>query len=332
MGQINFVSDGESKPRKRNENNQEKKMEWSNPVPKVNATGMSFKVVDKKEDGKNREETQQKILTINKEASKKSFLSWFSGFKKSEDEKKKDKELLAEHKQDVLVEKKTRGQKTDYTVGENSSKNDAPLKSFLDKNRWKAARTLKTDLIKDEMTTFFDWRKNLTVLGISSALALLMLGFFYGGIIVWERKANEENRYKELEVEGLAAKIQGMTNDIKEIDRLREELKIVSALLDKHIYWTNFFTFLEDNTLKEVTYPDSFSGNTLGNYSFSAKADSFASMADQIRVMEENEYVNSVQVTKGDVASAKGETEDKGVFVGFSMALSLNPKIFFNQK
>lgn len=335
MGQINFVSEGETKSRKQNNNNQEKKLEWTNPSFGTREVGLDFKKTSEKLDNKNEELEKTEALSGQEEIPKKGFFSLFGIFKKSKEETLKDKEILAEHKDALLKEKENRMAKTNYSLGENMSKDDSISNKFLNKNRWKAARTLKTDLIKDEVTTFFDWKKNLISLVINSVLILVILGITYGGVIVWEIKAKEDSRYKELEVEQLAAQIQRAVKDIGEIDRLRQELKVASALLDRHIYWTNFFDFLEKNTIAEVTYADSFSGNVLGNYTFSATTDNFGSLVDQVSVMRMNENVRQVQVNKGDVKIEKSTSKESdsggGSVVNFSMNLSVNPKIFFKE-
>jgi len=331
MGQINFVSDGEKKPEKKNKDNQEKKVEWSNPAPKVAKGGLSFKVVSKKEEEGSAELSQSKISSEDGESFFGKILSLLGLGEKEDSAKLKDKDVLAEHKENISDEKKNRkGQTSGTPFGSSDS-----VSSFLSKNRWKAARTLKTDLIKDEITTFFDWKKNLGILAIGSSLIFVVLGFFYGGIVVWEKKASEENRYKELEVENLAVRIEGMIKSMEEVDNLRDELKIASVLLDKHVYWTNFFAFLENNTLNSVSYSGSFSGDTLGKYNLKSKTDNFASLADQIRVMKENEFVEDIQVVKGNVESLIEGKEKKSSsipLVGFDMSLTLNPKIFLNQK
>ena len=126
-------------------------------------------------------------------------------------------------------------------------------------------------------------------------------------------------------------------------------------MLKHHIYWTNFFQFLEENIMTDVyLMGGGFSGNTIGKYSFSVIGDSFSTITNQIKVLKNNKDVYEVIVNSGSLTSYEIDntddetTEEENATsteivleeieeltdysseskVGFGMQISINPSIF----
>ena len=122
------------------------------------------------------------------------------------------------------------------------------------------------------------------------------------------------------------AEIVNLEKEAKEIDKFQRKVKIVNDLLDKHIYWTNFFTFLEDNLLTNVYLDSTFEGNTDGSFNLTSKAKSFTDLTNQSRVFRKSDKVSNLQISSGEVM---GSVEEKGKEVEFDLNLEVDPSIFY---
>ncbi len=189
------------------------------------------------------------------------------------------------------------------------------------KDKWKAPKMLKTNLIKEEIATFFNWQRNLKILFVYILYACIIIAIAYGGLFYWGKRASEEQKQMIEEINNIKKDINIVEDKTKEVDVFQKKLDLASNLLDKHIYWTHFLQFLEKNTLTNIYYTDAFTGNTQGSYSFQAHADSYGAIADQIMVLRSDKNVEEVKVSSGSLT----ENGD----IGFGMALTINKDIFF---
>ncbi len=115
-----------------------------------------------------------------------------------------------------------------------------------------------------------------------------------------------------------------VNKEVEEIDVFQKRLTLVSDILKDHVYWTNYFSFLEKTILEDVTYSGSIGGSATGKYGFSATTDSFRTVENQVRVLRNNKLVKDVSV--GSVAFSASE-ETMGIdipTVNFSIAFELD--------
>ncbi|MFH0892297.1 MAG: hypothetical protein V1867_05960 [Candidatus Falkowbacteria bacterium] len=277
---------------------------------------------------------------------------------------KKDKEQLAEYREVIAEEKNKRiseepvaaktkhaeglfttPQKLTVTVKKPKITN---LRDFMDlalsfgRDRLKTPSILKTNLIKDEVTTFFDWRKNLRVLLINLTYTGLAISVIYIGLAYWESRVSEYSLTVINQIEEIIPQIKRAENEAEKIDAFQKKVDIVSDLFAKHIYWTNFFRFLEKNTLSEAYYIGEFSGDTKGEYTFDTEVSDYPSVADQITILEASEFVTGLTVksarqemSKKETPAKKNEAEntgsatDKEMKVNFSLMIKVKPDIFY---
>ena len=197
--------------------------------------------------------------------------------------------------------------------------------------KWKAPKILKTNLIKGEITTFIDWKKNIRLLSINIALVLLILGAIYFGLVFWEVKATEQSQTLGGEISGLKSKIIKAEESVQEVDVFQEKLKYASLLLDQHVYWTNVFEFLENNLLSDVVITGAFTGDLSGEFKLAAQADSYNTIAKQIKILRLNKDITEVEVTGGTLNSVEDEDGRNKTVVNFTLGFSINPAIFRNK-
>lgn len=199
---------------------------------------------------------------------------------------------------------------------------EAKLKG--DEGKQEDINILKTNLIKGEIVTFFDWRKKLVILIDAIIFSCITIGFIYGGIIIFQQRKEIRSRDFINNFNELQTQISQTEKDISQILVFKKKLEIIEAALAGHIYWTNFFKFLEDNTLADIFYFD-FIGDTGGKYTLSAFAKDYNTISQQVKAMEKSNKVIEVKAYGGEITE---QEKDTPYGVKFNLELSVTPKIF----
>lgn len=185
-------------------------------------------------------------------------------------------------------------------------------------------RVLETNLIQGELVTFFDWRAKVIVLAGAILMPIFVIGAVYYGLLFYQKSAQAKNLAQEKKLSELEKNILQEESDLSQILAFQTKLKIVSQIFEQHIYWTNFFKFLEDNTIKDV-YFINFDGDTSGNYVLAALAADYGSIAEQIKVLKSNKKITSVSVNGGELAQ---ESKSDKSLVKFTLNFSVAKNIF----
>lgn len=200
-----------------------------------------------------------------------------------------------------------------------------------DKKEEVGAEILETNLIKGEITVFFNWRKNVAVLLISMILAALAVGMVYGWLSWQESQKEKEGQYfvdKFSELDKEIARIEG---EAKKVLVFKKKLSLVNSLLGQHIYWTNFFKFLEENTLADVYY-SGFLGDNKGKYNLTANGKDFSIIQAQVERFLSSEYVSSVSVDQAGISAAEKKKASVAGEIAFGLKLVIDPAIFTSVK
>lgn len=190
-------------------------------------------------------------------------------------------------------------------------------------------KVLEVNLVKDEVGVEFNWNRHILSLFLVSLAASLLIWEIYYGLDWWQKQEEQKTVVINAEYEDVGRQIRNIDTNAKDFTIFKDKLALTKKMADTHIYWTDFFTWLENNTLNSVTY-DGFSGNTLGDYSLSAKAKTFSDISWQTKTFRDNKSVDLVGVDSG----TSGQGEDKKAISGevsFSLNLKVKPEIFYRQ-
>lgn len=200
-------------------------------------------------------------------------------------------------------------------------------KTEVRKNLVQNPKILEVNLIKDEVRIGFDWNKNISLLLFVLFIVGIFIGEIYYGLDWWKGQ-------EDIKSQAIADEVKIVTQDINQIKDKSDEALVykdksveLGHLLDNHIYWSSFFSWLEKKTLSTVSYSD-FSGKTDGTYSLSAKARSYAEASWQVKSFSDDDFVKKVDVL--NVASLSAKDKDKIIDngVSFNLELEVNPAIF----
>ncbi|HNU81501.1 MAG TPA: hypothetical protein PLA05_02340 [bacterium] len=192
-------------------------------------------------------------------------------------------------------------------------------------------KVLEVNLIKSEMPVDFEVGKNIGTLLFALVIAALFVAEVYLGLNWWSDYENVRMLAAETKFNQVSKEIKALKTESDQILAFKQRADLANTLLENHIYWTNFFNWLEKNTLSSVSYLG-FQGDKSGVYSLDASAKTFRDISWQTRAMLESPAVISVHVNKGeserptDSGGAEAEVEN----IKFNLDLVVDPNIFKN--
>lgn len=167
--------------------------------------------------------------------------------------------------------------------------------------------------------------KSLLFFIIIQALVLLLMLLAYSWMVWQDSQVNIETRNIAQQLEGIKKEIAETEKSVVPAKELQQQINLLADFLDKHLYWTNFFSLLEKNTVSGVYY-NSLAADASGGITLSAVADSYTSLARQLTSFEETpELAEKVMISS--VAADTGEDRQiKGI--NFDISLTLNKQLF----
>ncbi|MEI6597141.1 MAG: hypothetical protein WCL13_02925 [bacterium] len=182
---------------------------------------------------------------------------------------------------------------------------------------------LETNLIRGEIVTYFDWRQNIITSIFIILIPIFLVGAIYTGVAFYKDSKQTNDREQIEKINQLTEKIKQEEAGLVEISNFQARFKTISQIFSEHVYWTNFFKFLEDNTIKDVYYTG-FSGDTSGNYSLEALATSYGNISEQAKFLKDNSQVLDVKISGGEMALGGGSSRPIIKFIfKFSILKSL---------
>ena len=243
------------------------------------------------------------------------------------------KDSLVPGQNDRVAEQNNIKKESNSSLPTNDSTNPQPArdakkaavkeKVVISSKKWRAPKILKTNLIRGEVTTFIDWQKNFLVLGASFLLAVLIIVVVYVGLVFWEIKEIEKAQELDDELRVLSQSIIKTEEEIKSVDIFESKLALANTLLDNHIRWTKYITFLEENLLQNVYLTSGINTEVNSDYSLSLKGGSYSDIEEQIKVFKRNESVKDVWVKSGKLADAQKDELLINRGVNFSLNFEL---------
>lgn len=237
------------------------------------------------------------------------------------DEKNKEEKILM--KEEVQAVKVEAIQKDKEVIIEKKEKSKKKKENILEDSN-----VLETNLMEGESISFFDWQKNSLVLSAFAFLAVMIVAFAYGGLVIYSGKQSIKSKSVDDRIEKLKLAAEEVKEDTKSFSALESKIKLVSTLLDRHIYWTNFFQFLEDKTLVNIYYFN-FSGDNSGKYVMASRAKSFSDLSKQLTVFKQaTDQVDQVNIKGGKLGTSE---KDKTTGVDFGLEITVNPDIFYKK-
>ena len=191
-------------------------------------------------------------------------------------------------------------------------------------------KVLEVNLVKDEVGVEFNLSKHIFSLCLALFVAALLLTEIYYGLDWWQKQEERKTLAINIEYDDVSHQIKNIDTNAKDFTIFKDKLDITKKMADNHIYWTDFFNWLEQNTLNTVTY-GGFSGDTSGVYVLGASAKTFSDISWQVKNFRDNKFVNSVRVDSGNSGRSDDKNKTSDNSVSFSLNLKVKPQIFYRQ-
>lgn len=231
------------------------------------------------------------------------------------------------------------------------SVNPFPVQNFSKKQDLRNPEILDLDLIGQESEGKIDGRHYFNLLVAAFLMTAVVVAQIYFMISWWEKNSSTSDDL----VRNTARAQKEIKNFQKSADEALDFSKradLITPLLDNHIYWTNFFRYLERNTLSTVTF-EGFTGDNKGEYTLEAKSSHYSDINWQVKKFLADDYTISATVnegTSGDKEIGKLSTPissstdqsiiDQGKLsktagpksVNFSIKLKVKPELFLTPK
>lgn len=211
-------------------------------------------------------------------------------------------------------------------------------------------KILEVNLIKEEERLEFDWKKGVKALLFALGVTAFIIIEIYLGLDWWQKDEEARLEQTKAETSKVSKEVAEFRKSAADALAYQDKTLEVDRLLGEHIYWTNFFKWLESNTLSTVSF-GSFSGTNDGQYTLAGTAGSFAEVSWQIQRLANDPlvlHVESMTVSSGEertrediaaqAAAAKQATSTPGseevaapapvAGVAFNLALEIDPAIF----
>jgi len=188
-------------------------------------------------------------------------------------------------------------------------------------------KILEVNLIKDEIGVSFDWGRGLVILGLVLLLASLLVIEIYSGLNWWEKRENVRIAAAQAEVDKIKSETVQLQNKATAALFYKEKSASFSQLITEHVYWSNFFRWLETNTLSTVHF-EGFKGDLTGKYTLAARARTYADVSWQANAFLKDPLIKSVEITQASVDRGKDQTSE----VKFELVLEIDPTIFKSKK
>lgn len=200
----------------------------------------------------------------------------------------------------------------------------AQHKNEVEERFWQPYNGVKANLIKDQGVLFFNWKQRILTLSLALVLCSLAIGLVYVGLLVWQKERLNDNQATLANFAAINDEVAKNEKEIQEVVVFNRKLDIVNFILSNHIYWTNYFSFLEANTLKDV-YFDGFSGDLTGKYTIPAYSKNLDAISLQLEVMKAYNMMRTIQYSAAQTVAGAGGVPER---VKFNLEMSVDPKIF----
>lgn len=201
-------------------------------------------------------------------------------------------------------------------------------KEEKNKNLPQNPKILEVNLIKGEVKIDFEWGKNISILAITLLILVAFIAEIYLGLDWWGAQEKKRAETLNVSIAKVNAEITKVKGKADEALAYKDKSIEVGRLLNNHVYWSNFFNWLEKNTLSTVKF-DGFSGDTKGVYTLNAKALSYSEASWQVKAFLSDPLVKSVDIGSVNFNNSKDKLTgitNKGV--SFTLNFELNPEIF----
>lgn len=189
---------------------------------------------------------------------------------------------------------------------------------------------INTNLLKGQELVFFNWHKTVFVHASAVVVTLCFVALSAWYVSMLERDAIAHTNPFTAQLDARQTSLAQLQTQAAALQPIREKAQLIQDMLDTHVYWTNFFTYLEAHTLPGVYYLG-LSGDLSGIYELVARTRDFKTFVAQTQTWQEEEtYTTSATVQAMETVSQQDiRTGGQAQAIEFDLTLTVDPSIFY---
>jgi hypothetical protein len=196
----------------------------------------------------------------------------------------------------------------------------------LPSNRFANPKILEVDLIQDEIPVKFEAKKYFSYLAIFLILSLFLLGEIWFMLDSWEkREIYKKTQLVKDEIAKVEQSIAEVEAQSTEAVIFKNRLEIGKSLYLQHIYWTNFLSYLEKNTLANLFY-SGLDVDTSGKYAFKAMTNDYRAIGAQLKYFNKSADTILAKISNENIDDASSTVSETKVY--FDLDLNIKSDIF----
>ncbi|MEK9130277.1 MAG: hypothetical protein AAB526_02675 [Patescibacteria group bacterium] len=137
---------------------------------------------------------------------------------------------------------------------QNNEKNSIEISANQEKKTQQDSKGIEINLIPEEMRSFVKPTKQIKDLVKVLVGSVVVFAMVYAGLIFYKLNINEQFQNIQNQIKKIDNELVNYS-DFKEKDRIVQmRIKLTQKLINNHIYSINVLNFLEENTIKDITY------------------------------------------------------------------------------
>lgn len=199
---------------------------------------------------------------------------------------------------------------------------------------------LDVNLMPEELKERAAPKDRIFVLIMIIVVAVFLAGMAYLGLYIYESRTLVKIEEVNKEIYGIDQSISTFKRFQLQAEALKQETENIKKLIDQHIYWSRFYSYLEKYTNPDIYYT-SVAADSGGKVTLAAVGKDYESVAKQLIVFQKaSDFVKSVSITsikyfeqtavpQTGTSQTTPAVTNKGV--SFSISLSILPDIFYQK-
>lgn len=181
------------------------------------------------------------------------------------------------------------------------------------------------NLVPEELQNAAGSKNKLVMIILTAAITLLLIGVASVGMLLVKQMLTKQANDIKQDIEQMSGQRKKLTAQKRDAIKLHEETLQAMDLLNKHIYWTQFFKQLEEVTVDTVAYR-SVTADQAGRVTILATGADFRSVARQlIAYQNDAEFIKEASITSASMRQEAGASAT----VDFTATITLQPGAFY---
>lgn len=194
-------------------------------------------------------------------------------------------------------------------------------------NKQKRKEDSEINFIPEEVDTIPDQIEKKISLLIITALSLLFVIFCFFILFFYKDLFNKEIENASIANRDLEKIYQEEKIKLEQASNINKDIKIISELYGNHVYWSNLFTFFEENIVDGVYIKD-MNGDIDGRVAMTIMANDYEDVAKQILVFKNSKD----EIDNVEINSMEKVLNGKDEFVNTKIILKINQKILLKNE